>query len=102
MEKATFLSTHEVMQLLFGMPKDHKHCRLVIKTNQAESLVLSEALVAAIVRAYVTLKTHPMRLGIEMTSQLVSNSKADFANWQLLETEKPDIDIQREISNYLN
>lgn len=102
MDAITHLSTQNVNQLLFGIPDNHKHCRLVLKTEPIATLVFSEALVAAIVRAYVTVKTHPTHGGIEMTSQPISNGKADFATWQLLETDKPDNEIQREISSYLN
>ncbi len=101
MEKVIRLSSQNVMQLLFGIPENHQHCRLVLKTDQSGTLVLSEALVAAIVRAYATIKTHPTRSGIEMTATLISDGKPDFASWQLLETDKPDSDIQREISSFL-
>ncbi|MDZ7331858.1 MAG: hypothetical protein ONB31_07750 [candidate division KSB1 bacterium] len=101
MDDIIHLSTQNVMQMLFGIPENHKHCRLVLKTEQAATLVFSEALVAAIVRAYVTVKTHPTQGGLEMTSQPISNGKADFATWQLLETDKSDNEIQREISSYL-
>lgn len=101
METVIRLSTQNVTQLLFSTPENHKHCRLVLKTDQSSTLVLSEALVAAIVRAYVTIKTHPKRSGIEMTTALISDGKPDFASWQLLETDKPDSDIQRETASFL-
>ena len=100
MEIIARLSTHDVKQLLFGIPENHRHCRLMIKTNQDQVLVCSEALVAAIVRAYIWVKTHPERLAVEMNQKILEQHKDDFAMYQLLETDKEDFQIQKELSAY--
>ena len=102
MKNFTYLSTHDVKELLFGIPKNHKHCRLIIKTDQNQGLIFSEALVAAIVRSYMSVKTHPTRMGVEMAQTTVENHKDDFAAFQLLETGKNDMNIQLEISDYID
>ena len=102
MEMVTQLSPSNVEQLLFGIPKDHKHCRLVVRTDQNQVLVCSEALVAAIVRSYISVKTHPERLAIEMNQKILEQQKNDFASFQLLETDKDDLDIQKELSAWID
>ena len=102
METFTYLSSYEVKELLFGIPKNHKHCRLVINTDQDQVFVFSEAVVAAIVRSYVSLKTHPTRIGIQMTRQTVESHKDDFAAFQLIETNKTESNVQQEISEYVD
>lgn len=102
MESITRLSTYEVKQLLFGIPEHHKHYRLILKTDQDQVLVFSEALVAAIVRSYISVKTHPTQSGIEMAQEIIGKQKDDFATYQLLETNKNDVHIQQEISRYVD
>lgn len=101
MKKVTHLSTHDVNRLLFGIPATHKHYRLALITRDDDCLVLSEALVAAIARAYVSIKTHPLRASIEMASRPLQSPKADFASYQLLETETDSSAIQLELRELL-
>jgi hypothetical protein len=101
MKKVTHLSTDAVDRLLFAIPATHKHYRLALITRENECLILSEAVVAAVVRAYVGIKTHPLLTGIEMTSVTLPSPKEDFANHQLLETEKSSAAIQAELLELL-
>ncbi len=102
MEHPIRLSTSNVTQLLYGFPDNHQHCRLILKTDQTPPLILTEALVAAIVRSYVTIQTHPVRQGVEMTAQLIQEPKSNYTSWQLLETDRADKDIQAEIAAYMS
>ena len=102
MENITRLSTTEVKQIIFGIPENHKHCRLMIKTNQNQTFIFSEALVAAIVRSYVSVKTHPTQRGIEMAQKIIAKPKDDFATYQLIERTTDDRDIQLELSKYID
>ena len=102
MENIIRLSTTEVEQIVFGIPENHKHCRLMIKTNQNQTFIFSEALVAAIVRSYVSVKTHPTRRAIKMAQKIIAKPKDDFATYQLIETTANDSDIQFELSRYID
>ncbi len=102
METVILLSTKNVEQLLFGIPENHQHYRLLITTDQNQVLVCSEALVAAITRAYISVKTHPERLAIQMTKKILKRHKDDFASFQLLEADKNDLDIPRELSSWID
>ena len=48
-------------------------------------LVFQEATIANIVRAYVSVKTHPATTRIELQGGAVAERKEWFAEWQLLE-----------------
>jgi hypothetical protein len=51
-------------------------------------IVLHEATVANLARAYVTAKTHPLLEGVELKGMRLSQRKEGFAEWQLLEDDK--------------
>lgn len=101
MKKIIHLATDAIDRLLFAIPATHKHYRLALITREKECLMLSEAVVAAVVRAYVGIKTHPLRTGIEMTSVPLPLPKENFASHQLLETEKSSAAIQAELLELL-
>jgi hypothetical protein len=46
---------------------------------------LQEATVAAIVRAYVTVKTHPVKTRVVLNGARESRRKRGYAEWQLQE-----------------
>ena len=45
-------------------------------------------MVAALVRAYVGVKTHPTRKAVTLTGQTVEEGKTGYARWQLIEEEE--------------
>ena len=70
--------------ILMGIPSGHKHLRLVIKSGD-KYMVFQEATVAAIVRAYVNIKTHPRRRAVKMVKERVMDRKQGYAEYQLIE-----------------
>jgi hypothetical protein len=48
-------------------------------------LVFQEVAIANIVRAYVSVKTHPTTTRIVLEGRLVAERKEGFTEWQLLE-----------------
>jgi hypothetical protein len=79
------LGTEEITRILAEIPQGHLHLRTTITLADGSSLTLQEATVAAIVRAYVAVKTDPLRERMELTGRKVENRKRGFAEWQLLE-----------------
>jgi len=79
----------EVVAIEMEVPAGHRHLRTVLRLQGGEEMVLQEATVANLVRAYVTLKTHPQRTGIRLAGRSLeaAERKAGFADWQLLEEE---------------
>ena len=79
------LGTEEITRIVAEIPQGHLHLRTTITLADGSSLTLQEATVAAIVRAYVAVKTDPLRKRMELTGRRVENRKRGFAEWQLLE-----------------
>ncbi len=62
------IKNEDIDSVLLAVPEGHRHLRLALKTKDGKKVVLQEAAVAAIVRAYVTVKTHPQMRAIKLTS----------------------------------
>ena len=88
-EKRRILANADITEIVLAPPRGHKHLRATIKQYSGEEIILQEATVANLVRAYVGIKTHPKwkscrLIGRELTEGGV---KKGFAAWQLLEKE---------------
>jgi hypothetical protein len=68
-----------------GTPEGHRHLRTVLRLEDGEELELQEATVAALVRAYVAIKTDPRRSRVRLRGRELIERKSGFAEWQLLE-----------------
>lgn len=75
----------DVHRVLAFIPPNHRHIRLAIEFRD-QIIVVSEAVVAAIVRAYIDIATHPTRKAVELTQTLASERKPGYAKNQLVET----------------
>ncbi|QWV94594.1 hypothetical protein KP004_05260 [Geomonas oryzisoli] len=85
----TVLRNEDVVQVLVGIPEGHRHVRTTIRFADGRSVTFQEATVAAIVRAYITVKTDPVKDAVELTGRRVEDRKAGYAEWQLLEEPQP-------------
>ena len=83
------LANEEIEAIEIGVPEGHRHLRTVLRLAGGEELVLQEATVANLVRAYVTVRTHPQRQGVRLVGRRLpaAGRKEGFADWQLLEEE---------------
>lgn len=79
------LRTSDVAAVTTEIPPGHRHLRTTITLADGSSLTLQEATVAAIVRAYTEVKTHPLRSRVELQGRVVERGKEGYAEWQLLE-----------------
>jgi len=75
-----------ISRILMGVPEDHSHLRTIIETNKGETLVFQEATIAALVRAYTDIKTHPRKTGVELALKELESTKTGYAPFQLMET----------------
>jgi len=94
------LRNQDIKRVLVGPPKGHKHVRAIIEAEDLV-IVLQEATLANIVRAYITVKTHPTRSAIELKRTKPEHRKEGYAEYQLLETEKLDEEVSEEISTII-
>ncbi len=91
MGPARIVRTTDVQAVTVEQPAGHVHVRTTLRLSDGTELVFQEATVAAIVRAFVSLKTHPAKTRVELRGAALAERKAGFAEWQLLEaTEEAD------------
>lgn len=83
--EARVLSTEAVVGLVAEIPEGHRHLRTTLTLADGTALTLQEATVAAIVRAYVAVKTDPVTTRVAMRGGKLARRKAGYAEWQLVE-----------------
>ncbi|RLE60742.1 MAG: hypothetical protein DRN53_05950 [Thermoprotei archaeon] len=96
-----YIRNDTISRVLMGVPKGHKHLRAVLVLEEGRILVFSEAAVANLTRAYITIKTHPRKRAIELRLVKDSNFKEGYAKHQLLEIERNEDEIEEEITQIL-
>ena len=89
----------DIRRVLIGAPYSHKHLRTVIETPH-ERFIFQEAMIANIVRAYITIKTRPTHFGIELISAPIPE-KEGYAQYQLLESGKTSEQVQNEVTQII-
>jgi hypothetical protein len=75
----------DIKGLIAEIPEGHKHLRMTIILKDDTEMTFQEATIANLVRAYVTVKTHPKIKKIILKGNKIDERKADFAEWQLIE-----------------
>lgn len=68
------------------IPPGHRHVRFMVEAGE-EIIVLQEATVAGLVRAYAMTALHPVNKGIVLRTERIPSPprKQDFAEYQVLE-----------------
>ncbi|MEJ2199531.1 MAG: hypothetical protein P8X63_00730 [Desulfuromonadaceae bacterium] len=84
------LANADIAEILLAPPPGHQHLRATIRLHSGEEIVLQEATVANLVRAYVGIKTHPQRTSCRLVGRELTEAerKGGFALWQLLEEDE--------------
>lgn len=84
-EKEWTVRNEDVVRVTAEIPEGHRHLRTTLSFADGSSVTFQEATIAAIVRAYVSVKTDPVRNRVTMTGRRVEERKRDYAEWQLVE-----------------
>jgi len=100
MAKPRIIKNEDISSALIAVPEGHRHLRLALTTKDGETIVLQEATVAAIVRAYTTVKTHPMMHAVKLVSVRPDHLKEGYADDQLIELSADD-EVVGEITELL-
>ncbi len=79
------LRNEDVAEILAEIPEGHLHLRTTMRLADGSAITLQEATVAALVRAYVAVKTDPLRRRMVLKGRRVAGRKEGYAEWQLLE-----------------
>ncbi len=79
------ISNEDIREVLAEIPEGHRHIRTRVVLHDGTEFVFQEATIANIVRAYVTLKTHPLKSSVRMRGKKIAERKQGYAEWQLIE-----------------
>lgn len=79
------ISNKDVKEIIAEIPEGHKHLRTTIVFEDGKSMTFQEATIANLVRAYINVKTDPVRTGIRLRGSKIEHRKEGFAEWQLVE-----------------
>ena len=79
------ISNEDVLQVQVGVPEGHRHVRTKIVLKDGSELIFQEATVANIVRAFVIVKTDPVKDSVSLNGRPLQERKEGFAEWQLVE-----------------
>lgn len=82
------IHNEDIKELIMEVPEGHKHLRTRLVLQDGSELVFQEATVANLVRAYITVKTHPVINRIVLKGQRIQERKEGYAEWRLLEENK--------------
>jgi hypothetical protein len=79
------IRNEDIKSVSMEVPEGHRHLRTIIVLNDGTELALQEATVANLVRAYITITTHPSIDRVQLSGRKLSQRKEGYAEWQLLE-----------------
>ncbi len=79
------IANEEVNELTAEIPEGHKHLRTTILLQDGREFTFQEATIANLVRAYITVKTHPEITRVRLSGRKLVIEKEGYAKWQLLE-----------------
>ena len=82
------IANEEIKELRTHVPEGHKHVRTTVVLHDGREFTFQEATIANLVRAYITVKTHPQKTDVTMIGSRLATRKEGYAEWQLLEGEQ--------------
>jgi len=91
----------EIDSVIFAAPTGHTHLRLAVRLKDGTDIVLQEATVAAIARAYTSVKTHPVRRAVKLVSVTPEGLKDGYARHQLIEADASEDEAVAELDRLL-
>lgn len=103
MRPIRIIRNEDVERVLIGVPKGHKHLRVYMKLKDNSAMIFQEATMANILRAYLTIKTHPTIRAQELEMHVLDETlhKQGYALHQLLETSRSREEVEEELRCFL-
>ncbi len=92
------LRNRHVARVVVGIPEGQEQIRARIESDGGDIITLQEATLAALVRAYLSVSTHPQRKAVELRSMAVEESKEGFAMHQLMEVPSEEGSLRAELA----
>ena len=81
------IRNEDIRELIAEIPDGHAHLRITIVLHDGTEFTFNEATAANFVRAYVSVKTHPVKTRARLVGRKITEMKHGYANWQLIEEE---------------
>jgi hypothetical protein len=78
------IHNEDIKELTVEIPEGHKHLRTTIVLQDCTEFVFQEATIANLVRAYITVKTHPVIKKTTLKGKKLEKRKNGYAEWQLI------------------
>jgi hypothetical protein len=85
------IGNEDIEGIVVEIPEGHLHLRTTITLRDGTELTFHEAAVANLLRAFVTVKTHPTRRKAVLKGRELGKTKKGYASWQLMEVEDEDV-----------
>lgn len=82
------IHNEDIKELTAEIPDGHKHLRTTIVLQDGTEITFQEAAIASLVRAYITVKTHPEIKKVKLKGKRLAERKDGYAEWQLMEAEE--------------
>jgi len=97
---ALFIRNRDLRRIIIGVPKGHAHKRIVMELVNG-LIVLHEATVENLVRAFIEVEMHPFRRAIVLEGRELERRKEGYSKYQLLEVEMSDEEVEDLITGIL-
>jgi hypothetical protein len=81
------IHNEDIREITAEIPDGHKHLRTTIVLQDGTEMMFQEATIANLVRAYITMKTHPVKRKVILKGKRLTERKEGYAEWQLIEEE---------------
>jgi hypothetical protein len=81
------IHNEDIKELIAEIPEGHKHLRTMMLLQDGTEFVFQEATIANLMRAYIMVKTHPVKKKVTLKGKNLSERKNGYAEWQLVEEE---------------
>jgi hypothetical protein len=79
------IKNEDIKELTAEIPEGHKHIRTTIMLQDGTEMTFQEAAIANLVRAYISIKTHPSLSKLVLRGARLDKRKDGYAEWQLVE-----------------
>lgn len=79
------IRNEDIERVVVEVPEGHVHMRTTITLKDGSEFTLQEAAMSNILRAFVSVKTHPVKNRVTLKAARLYDKKDGFAPWQLIE-----------------
>jgi hypothetical protein len=81
------IGNEDIKKLIAEIPGGHRHLRTTLILVDGMEFTFQEATIANLVRAYITVKTHPLKKKMVLKGMRLEPEKDGYAGYQLIEAE---------------